>query len=74
MNQQKILVLRSNIATSDDVTQLRVKLDMHPDINNWNVDLHDCDRVLRIETVSLTVHDIQSIISEHGYKCEELDN
>jgi hypothetical protein len=71
--EQKILVLKSNISTYSDLLQIQHSLDRHPDIIRWNIDLDDCDHVIRIVTPNLTVADIQEIIISKGYQCSELE-
>jgi copper chaperone CopZ len=68
-----ILVFKTNI---EDVKQVR-KVSPHlrnvQGILKWNVDLHDCDKILRIETNDLSPHSIQEIIKNAGYYCAELE-
>jgi hypothetical protein len=40
----------------------------------WNVDLHDCDKILRIEASGLLPHRVENIVSSAGYYCEELQD
>lgn len=69
-----ILVFKTNI---EDVKQMR-KLSPHlkniQGILKWNVDLHDCDKVLRIETDHLSPHSIEEILQNAGYYCVELED
>lgn len=53
--------------------KIQLSLDRHPGIAQWSVDLDDCDHVLRIVTEQLNISDIETVISEHGYTCSELD-
>jgi hypothetical protein len=73
MNEKRILILRSNVITLADLAQIRQPLDHHPGISHWNIDLDDCDHVLRIVTPELTVADIEAIIRQQGYQCSELE-
>jgi len=69
----RILVLKSNIATYTDLMQVQHPLNHHPEILKWNIDLDDCDHVIRIVTPTLTVADIEEIIKSNGYQCSELE-
>jgi hypothetical protein len=69
----RILVLKSNITTYSDVLQLQHPLNHHPEILKWNIDIDDCDHVIRIVTPSLTVADIEEIVKSNGYQCSELE-
>lgn len=70
---QKVLILKSNIATYADLLQIQSPLDDHPGISKWNIDLDDCDHVLRVVTPNLTVADIEQIIRSSGFQCSELE-
>lgn len=69
----RILVLKSNITNYSDLMQIQQPLDLHPEIVKWNVDIDDCDHVIRIVSPTLTVADIEEIIKSKGYQCSELD-
>ncbi|HMJ70518.1 MAG TPA: hypothetical protein VK508_16550 [Cyclobacteriaceae bacterium] len=71
--EQKVLILKSNISTYADLLQVRHPLDHHPGITRWNIDLDDCDHVIRIVTPNLSVSDIQEIVNSNGYQCSELE-
>jgi hypothetical protein len=46
---------------------------IHPNIRKWNVDLNDCDNILRIEANDLSGKEVENILLSAGYYCEELD-
>ena len=68
-----ILVFKTNV---EDVKQVRK---LSPFIRNmegvlkWNIDLHDCDKILRIVTDVLSAQHIEAAIIQAGYDCKELD-
>ncbi|MBI3882823.1 MAG: hypothetical protein HY305_00995 [Sphingobacteriales bacterium] len=68
----QIHVFKTNIDTEADKLSVKLILDGNEHIQQWNVDLHDVDRVLRI--ISSTIHPTQVIqlINNHGYQCSEL--
>jgi hypothetical protein len=53
--------------------QIQHPFNRHPEILKWNVDLDDCDHVIRIVTPTLTVADIEEIVKSNGYQCSELE-
>jgi hypothetical protein len=69
----RILVLKSNITTYSDVLRLQHPLNHHPEIVKWNIDIDDCDHVIRIVTPTLTVADIEDLVKSNGYQCSELE-
>jgi hypothetical protein len=71
--EEKVLVFKSNVSTYVDVLQIQHPLDQHPGITRWNIDLDDCDHVIRIVTPNLTAADVQELIHSNGYQCSELE-
>ena len=69
----QILIFKTNLADPKSISDLGPVLDIHPHIIQWNVDLHDIDKVLRIETDHLAPHSIELILATAGYYCKELE-
>jgi len=44
-----------------------------PTIRQWNFDLDDRDKVLRIESTELNPGSVESLLLRAGFHCEELD-
>ncbi|MDO9377117.1 MAG: hypothetical protein V4725_00700 [Bacteroidota bacterium] len=68
----EILVFKTNLTSKSRVRQVGPVLDIHPNIHQWNVDLHDCDKVLRVVTASIAAAEVENLLSTAGYYCEEL--
>ncbi|HMC99292.1 MAG TPA: hypothetical protein VKH37_04035 [Ferruginibacter sp.] len=68
----EILVFKTNLNSSECISRVQPLLNVHPHIIKWNVDLHDCDNVLRVVTKSLTAGEVEQLLAEEGYYCEEL--
>ena len=68
----EILVFKTNLTSTRRVQQVRSTLNVHPQIQQWNVDLHDCDKVLRIISSNITGKEIEDLLQKTGYYCEEL--
>ncbi|MEI9958027.1 MAG: hypothetical protein WDM90_17375 [Ferruginibacter sp.] len=47
-------------------------LDVHPHIIQWNVDLKDCDNILRVVSKNVVAQEIEDMLLNAGYYCEEL--
>lgn len=69
----QVLVFKTNLTGADHINKVRPYLDEHRQIRRWNVDLHDSDNILRIETQQLQPEEVEKIISRAGYYCEELE-
>ena len=71
-NQQVILVFKTNVKRKSEITLLEPILNI-PEILKWNIDLEDCDKVLRIVTHKLTSKDIVKAAKAKGFECAELE-
>ncbi len=69
-----ILVFKTGLRHPGEVSRVAVLLESLDGILKWNVDLDDCDRVLRIEAVGLSCYDIIRLVSQAGFLCEELED
>ena len=67
-----ILVFKTNLTDRQRVSDISSSLDAHPDIERWNVDLHDCDNVLRVVSTNVQAKEIEQLVLHAGYYCEEL--
>lgn len=69
----EILVFRTDIKTRKRVDQFAWVFNQHPYIQDWNVDLQDVDKVLRVEvSQSMTESDVIDMITTFGINCEVL--
>jgi hypothetical protein len=69
----EVLVFKTNL-TDNRVKDIESYLDIHPHIQKWNVDLQDCDHILRIESNGVEVTEVEKILLNAGYYCEELQD
>ncbi|MBO9201132.1 MULTISPECIES: hypothetical protein [Niastella] len=67
-----VLVFKTNLVSAKDIHRISPIMGDIPGILRWNVDEHDIDNVLRIETSWLLPDDIIRVITNAGYLCEEL--
>ena len=68
----QILVFKTNLSSRNRVKEVRSFLDVHPCIDKWNVDLHDCDKVLRVVSNNIAAEEVENLLVNAGYYCEEL--
>ncbi|MEN9568949.1 MAG: hypothetical protein RL172_180 [Bacteroidota bacterium] len=68
----QVLVFKTNLYNSHCVLDVKHCLDQHPQIQRWNVDLHDYDNILRIETAQLAGTEVEQLLQQAGYFCKEL--
>jgi hypothetical protein len=70
----EILVFKTNICDSKRILEIEPHLQTIEGIIKWNVDLHDKDNILRIESATLLPHIIEQHLQQAGYYCEELED
>ena len=68
----QVLVFKTNLLSAKDIWYISPIMGDTPGIIKWNVDEHDIDNVLRIETAWLLPDDIIRLVNGAGYICEEL--
>lgn len=68
----EILVFKTNLSNSRHIKKLGISLNTHPHIKDWNVDLHDCDKILRVVTERIEAKEVEQIVMKAGHFCEEL--
>ena len=69
----EVLVFKTNVTSKRKVNKVRTLLMSFPTIRQWNFDLEDCDKVLRIEAVGLKPAMVESLLHTAGFSCRELD-
>lgn len=68
----EILVFKTNLTNAKRIEDVESLLDIHPYIIQWNVDLNDCDNVLRIVSKNIAAQEVENMLLNAGYYCEEL--
>ena len=68
----EILVFKTNLADKNCISDIEPSLDVHPNIFKWNVDLNDDENILRIIATDIAGEEVENILLNAGYYCEEL--
>jgi hypothetical protein len=68
----EILVFKTNLTDKERISHVEPVLNIHPHIIKWNVDLNDCDNVLRVVSKNIAAKEIEQLLLKEGYYCEEL--
>jgi hypothetical protein len=68
----QVLVFKTNLVSAKDIHRISPVMGNATGIIKWNIDQHDVDNVLRIETAWLLPQDIIQMVTGAGYLCEEL--
>jgi len=69
----EILVFKTNVTSKKKVSMVAPLLAAYPKIQQWNFDLQDRDKVLRIECNGLNPGSVELLLLAAGFKCRELD-
>ncbi len=68
-----ILVFKTNLRFKKNISEAVTHLENIPGVVKWNVDLKDCDKVLRIESNNVSPKLVEKALSDIGYYCKELE-
>lgn len=67
-----IYVFKTSVFTENDIQSLKPHLDELPQ-TQWNFDLEDCDKILRIDTLpEISEEVVIKILQNKGFDCEVL--
>jgi copper chaperone len=67
-----ILVFKTNLRFKKNISEAVSHIEKIPGVKRWNVDLNDCDKVLRIESNDLAPQLVEETLTNIGYYCKEL--
>jgi len=70
---QSIHIYKTNINTLEQIKKADSILSKHSKIQKWNIDIDDCDKVLRIESSQLEIFDIIGSLKPFNIYCEVLE-
>ncbi len=67
-----IEVFKTNVADKEQAISVIHLLEKHFPGNRINFDLHDCDRILRIDGSDYRPDEIMTLLNAAGFQCEIL--
>lgn len=68
----EILVFKTNVRYKKNIRYITPHLESLKGITRLNFDLHDKDKILRIESSDVVPASIEILLKREGYYCEEL--
>ncbi|MDB5224010.1 MAG: hypothetical protein JWN83_2677 [Chitinophagaceae bacterium] len=68
----KIEVFKTNVQEASQADKILALLLEHFPGNRINFDMHDCDKVLRVEGKDFIPAKIIMLVEEHGFNCTPL--
>jgi copper chaperone len=63
---------KTNINCSGCVAKVTPVLNENKDIKEWNADTANPDKVLTVQTDTLTAEQVKAIVNQAGYKAEKI--
>ncbi len=69
----EILVFATNVERKRQVSKIKTLLTCLTGIGDWNFDLEDCDRILRVESKGISPRRIETVLNNAGFSCRELE-
>jgi hypothetical protein len=68
-----IEVFTTNVKEQCEADKLLVLLQQHFSTSKINFDLHDCDKILRVEGNIVEVEKVRMLVEENGFVCKVLE-
>lgn len=66
-------VFKTSVKNKMLAKKLKPHIDKVLPKGNWNFDLDDCDKILRIESEENIILKITGLLNKHKFHCEELE-
>ena len=67
-----IYVFKTSVKTKKAIRKLEPYLNQLRGKATWNFDLEDCDKILRINSLTKNPGAIIKLLNDNGFECEEL--
>jgi hypothetical protein len=68
-----VLIFTTNVTEPEEVSDVMPLLTAVPSIKEWNFDLEDCDRILRVVSDDISPRFIEILLQNAGFSCMELE-
>lgn len=68
-----VLVFATSVSEPEQVSEVRPLLTSVRAIEDWNFDLEDCDRILRVVSNGISPRYIEILMQNAGFNCMELE-
>ena len=65
-------VFKTSVASKKQVQTVGSFLNILLPSEEWNFDLEDCDKILRVETEEVAPETVITILTSQGFYCDEL--
>lgn len=72
MKLDMVYVFRTTVKYRHQLKAIALQLHSVKQIDKWNFDLTDCDKILRVEATTLDTEMICRLLKSLGFECAEL--
>lgn len=66
-------VFKTNVMDCRQAERMLALLGMHFKESRINFDMHDCDKILRVEASHIVPEKVIEVMNNHGYQCMVLE-
>ena len=66
-------IFKTNVTDHSQAEKIIALLEVHFPCYSVNFDLHDCDNILRIKGDSVSINEIELLVSKAGFYCSVLN-
>lgn len=70
--ENKVLKFKTNLNCGNCVSKVQADLDNAENIEKWNVDTDNSDKILTVESSGISENEVIAIIQSKGFKAESL--
>lgn len=68
-----VLVFTTSVSEPEQITEVSPLLTAVEAIEDWNFDLEDCDKILRVVANNISPRFIEVMLQNAGFNCMELE-
>jgi len=68
-----VLIFKTNVTSKKKAGRVGALLASVKTIKDWNIDLEDCDKILRVVATGLNPAFVEVILQTAGFNCRVLD-
>jgi hypothetical protein len=68
-----VLVFTTSVSEPEQITEVSPLLTAVEAIEDWNFDLEDCDKILRVVADNISPRFIEVMLQNAGFNCMELE-
>ena len=68
-----VYVFKTTVKNKKQIKKIAQEINKIAEIQNWNFDLEDCDKILRIEATIINPTEVSNLLNSFGFNCNELE-